>query len=95
MKLKLKIKPNKTFKNKRIIAWIQKHSDFDNDVRQIFQFFKDQIRISKLSKFLRYYIVSSENPAIILSLFSSIQDLIPEIYFNTENFVDKEDVENI
>lgn len=93
MKLKLKIKPNKQFKNKRIVAWIQKHSDFDNDVQQIFQFFKDQIRISKLSKFLRYYIVSSENPAIILSLFSSIQDLIPEIYFNTENLVEKADVD--
>ncbi len=98
MKLKLKIKPNKPYKplkNMRIIAWIQKHSDFDKDVRQIFQFFKGQIKISKLSKFLRYYIVSSENPAIILSLFSSIQDLIPEIYFNMENFVDKGDVENI
>ncbi len=93
MKLKLKIKPNKQFKNKRIIAWIQKHSDFDNDVQQIFQFFKDQIRISRLSKFLRYYIVSSENPAIILSLFSSIQDLIPEIYFNTENLVEEADVD--
>ena len=65
MKLILKIKNNKPFKNKKIIAWIPKNSAFNNDIQQIFQFFKDKIKISKLSRFLKYYIVSSENPAVI------------------------------
>jgi len=91
MKFILKIKPNKSSKKKRIIAWIQKSSDFDRDLQQLFQFFKDNIKISKFSKILRYYIVTSKSPATILNFFSSIQELIPEVYFNNENLTKIED----
>ncbi|MFX1302573.1 MAG: hypothetical protein ACFFBV_13590 [Promethearchaeota archaeon] len=91
MKLILKIKPNKSSKKKRIVAWIPKSSDFDKDIQQLFHFFKDNIKISKFSKILRYYIVISKRPAIILNLFSSIQELIPEVYFNKENSIEIED----
>ena len=80
MILKLKVKNNK---KKSIVAWIQKDKDFYDSLQQIFRFFKDKVRISKWSKLTRFYIVSSENPAMILSIFSTIQDLIPDIYFNT------------
>ena len=89
MILKLKVK-NK--KKKSIVAWIQKDNDFDDSLHQIFRFFKDKIRISKWSKITKYYIVSSENPAMILSLFSTIQDLIPDIYFNQEESPEIEDL---
>ena len=79
MKLKLKVKNNK---KRKIVAYIQKDKDFDESIHQLFRFFENKIRISKLSKLTRYYIVSSENPAVILSLFSAAQDLIPDIYFS-------------
>ena len=91
MKLILKIKPKNTSKKKRIIAWIQKNPNFNDDMLQFFQLFKDNIKISKLSKILRYYIVTSENPGIILNLFSSIQESIPEVYFDKEDTVDIKD----
>lgn len=91
MKFILKIKRNKSSKSKRIIAWIQKSSDFDKDIQQLFHFFKDNIKISKFSKILRYYIVTSKNPAIILNLFSSIQESIPEVYFDKEDTVEIKD----
>jgi len=91
MILKLNVK-NK--KKKRIVAWIQKHKEFDDSINQIFRFFEDKIKISKRSRFSRYYIVSSENPAVILSMFSTIQDLIPDIYFNIEEPIEIEDLSN-
>ena len=92
MKLKLKVKNNK---NIRLIAWIQKNKNFDDSVMQLFLFFKDKIKISKISRFTRYYIVSSENPGIILSLHSAIQDLIPEVYFNSEDSLEVNEIVNI
>ena len=92
MKLKLKVKDNK---NKRLIAWIQKNKNFDDSVLQLFRFFKDKIKISKISRFTNYYIVSSENPGIILSLFSAIQDLIPDVYFNSEDSLEVNEIVNI
>ena len=89
MILKLKVKNNK---KKSIVAWIQKDKDFDDSLQQIFRFFKDKVRISKWSKLTRFYIVSSENPAMILSIFSTIQDLIPDIYFNTEEPIEIDDL---
>lgn len=86
MKLKLNINPNK-----KIVAWIQKNSDLNEEIQQIFKLFKDNIKISRKSKFLRYYVVTSENPAIILSIFSSIQESIPEVFFNDEDSIEIED----
>ena len=91
MILKLNVK-NK--KKKRIVAWIQKDKDFDDNINQILRFFEDKVKISKWSRFTRYYIVSSETPAVILSMFSTIQDLIPDIYFNNEEPIEIEDLSN-
>ncbi|KKL97086.1 hypothetical protein LCGC14_1096060 [marine sediment metagenome] len=87
MILKLKAKSNK---NKTVTAWIQKHKDFNDDVQQIFTFFKDKITFSKLSKITKYYVVTSTNPAIIFSLFSAVQDLIPEAYYSQLDSMDIE-----
>ncbi|MFX1426232.1 MAG: hypothetical protein ACFFBE_07255 [Promethearchaeota archaeon] len=92
MKLKLKVKNNK---NKRLVAWIQKNKDFNDSVNQLFRFFKDQIKVSKISKITRYYIISSENPGVILSLHSAIQDLIPEVYFSSEDSLEANEIMNI
>jgi hypothetical protein len=92
MKLKLKVKEGK---KKRLIAWIQKKKDFDDSVQQLFRFFTDKIKISRFSKIMRYYIISSENPGIILSLHSAIQDLIPDVYFNSEDSLEVNEIMNI
>jgi len=89
MKLKLKVKNNK---KRKIVAFIQKDKDFEESVHQLFRFFESKLRISKFSRFRRYYIVSSENPAMVLSLFSAVQDLIPDIYFDTEEPLEIEDL---
>jgi hypothetical protein len=91
MKLKLKVKKNK---NKRLVAWIKKNKNFDDSIKQLFTFFKEKIKISKISRIMNYYIISSENPGIILSLFSAIQDLIPEVYFNSEGSLEQEELVN-
>ncbi|MFX1376403.1 MAG: hypothetical protein ACFFA0_11355 [Promethearchaeota archaeon] len=92
MELKLKVKKNKKV---RLVAWIQKNKDFNESVLQLFRFFNDKITISKLSRILKYYIVSSENPGIILSLFSAIQDLIPDVYFNSNDSLELKEFVNI
>lgn len=86
MKLKLKVKTNK---NKRLVAWIQKDNNYKESVQELLSFFKDQIKILKISKITNYYIVYSENPGIILSLHSAIQDLIPEVSFNSEESLEE------
>ncbi len=96
MILKLIIKNNKkNNKNKKITIWIQQHEDFKSDIQQLFQFFKDDIKISKKRRFYNYYKITSDKPAIMMSLFSTAQEIIPEIYFNEENPIDVEDSLNI
>ncbi|MFX0180774.1 MAG: hypothetical protein ACFE78_11325 [Candidatus Hodarchaeota archaeon] len=78
------IKSKRKTNQNQIFLWIQRHKDFKKDIQQILQFFKDQIVASKKRKILPYYRITSNNPAILLSLFSAIQDLIPEIFFNED-----------
>ena len=91
MIIKLKIKVEKSTKKKQIVVWIQRHEDIENDIQQLFQFFKDQMKISKIRRILPYYRVSSEKPAIMLSFFAALQEIIPEIYFRDDDSVEFEE----
>ena len=91
MIIKLKIKVDKSTQKKRVIVWIQRHEDIENDIQQLFQFFKDQMNVSKIRRILPYYRVSSEKPAIMLSFFTALQEIIPEIYFSDDNSVEFEE----
>ena len=82
MILKLIIKKDKISKKNNIIVWIQKGREFEEDIQQIFQFFKDNLEITEKVRRCRYYKVTSRNPAIMLSLFTALQEIIPDIYFN-------------
>ena len=64
MILKLIIKHNKKLKKNQIIVWIQQNKGFDDDIKQLFQFFKDNILVSEKRRFHTYYRVKSDNPAI-------------------------------
>ena len=99
MILKLIINNGKKKKNRTVTAWIQKDNEFKDDVQQLFQFFKDNIKISEKRRFHEYYKVTSERPAIMMSLFSTVHELIPEVYFSggcsygTENSPDLDNLE--
>ena len=95
MIIKLKIKTIKKSKENKIILWVQKHKDFVNEMHQIFQFFKDQITFTIKSRFFQYYKITSENPAIMLSLLSTIQELIPEIYFTSNETINLNSISKI
>jgi hypothetical protein len=90
MIIKLKVKVEKSTKKKQIVVWIQRHEDIENDIQQLFQFFKDRMKVSKIRRILPYYRVSSEKPAIMLSFFTALQEIIPDIYFSDEDSVEFE-----
>jgi hypothetical protein len=94
MLIKTKVKLNKKNNTKQIIAWIQKQKDFDRDVQEILNFFKDQITYTLISKIKTYYRITSNNPAIMLSLISSVQDLIAENYFSSEEPIEIQEPAN-
>ncbi|MFX1314276.1 MAG: hypothetical protein ACFFA6_10790 [Promethearchaeota archaeon] len=95
MIFKIKVKTDKKKNEKIIIAWIQKHKDFEKDLQELLQFFKNQITYSIKSRINEYYRITSNNPAIMLSLISSIHDLIAETYFNAEESLQVQEPLNI
>ena len=95
MILKLKIKSNNKTKSKQIFVWIEKNKVFKEDVQQLIEFFKEQIQVKKRIGRHAYYKITSDNPAIMLSLLTTVQELIPEIYFNSNQSVDVEEYTQI
>jgi hypothetical protein len=94
MIIKTKVKFNRKENKSVLIVWIQKHKDLDEDIQEILNFFKGQIRINLINRIHQYYKISSTNPAIMLSLTSAIQDLITESYFNIEEPLDLQELAN-
>ncbi len=90
MILKLILKNNRKLKRKDMVVWIQKdNKDFESDVKQLMEFFKESIDVADIRRFnKKYYKITSKNPAIMMSLFSAVHDLIPEVYFTQVEEVD-------
>ena len=88
MIIKTKIKFNKKENKRVLLVWIQKYKEIDKDIQDILNFFKDQITYTLINRIHLYYKITSNNPAIMLSLISSVQDLIAESYFNTEESIE-------
>ena len=93
MILKLKIK--NTRKNNRIVVWIQRNTKIESDLLQVFDFFNENIKISQLRVIHKYYKISSENPAIMMSLISTIHEIIPEVYFTSKDLIEEAECLNI
>jgi hypothetical protein len=87
----LKVKSFKRKSKNSLIIWIQRTKSFEQDIQQLLDFFKEQVQVKEIRRIYHYYRVTSENPAIILSLFSAIQESLPEIYFNND-FVESEEL---
>ncbi|TXT65038.1 MAG: hypothetical protein BAJALOKI3v1_140029 [Promethearchaeota archaeon] len=60
------------------ILLIERDSTIEDDLKALFKFFKDSIEISKIRRLHKYYKIKSSNLAIIISLLSTILELIPE-----------------
>ncbi|MFW9950773.1 MAG: hypothetical protein ACFFKA_11700 [Candidatus Thorarchaeota archaeon] len=95
MILKLKIKSNHSINKKQIFVWIQNNKEFKTDIDQLLQFFKENTKLKIVYKFHKYYKITSKNPAIMLSLLNTIQELIPDIYFPSNDMTDFEEVSKI
>jgi len=93
MILQLKIKSNKA--DNRIVVWIQRNTKIEGDLLQIFDFFKENVKISQIRAIHKYYKISSENPAIMMSLISTIHEIIPEVYFPSEDLIKEAEYVNI
>ena len=81
MILKLKQNPDK---KSQIIVWIQDTKEFEEDVKDIITFFKDQITVKTRTRIRKGYKITSTNPAIMFSLHSAIQDIISETLADLE-----------
>jgi len=95
MILRLKIKSNNKTKKKQIFIWIEKNKEFENDIQQLIEFFKSQIQVKTRVGFHIYYKITSDNPAIMLSLLTAIQELIPDIFFNADESLNLEEYHEI
>ncbi|MBY9015470.1 MAG: hypothetical protein KGD68_07240 [Candidatus Lokiarchaeota archaeon] len=95
MILRLKIKSNNKTKKKQIFIWIEKNKEFENDIQQLIEFFDSRLQVKTRVGFHIYYKITSDNPAIMLSLLTAIQELIPDIFFNTDESLNLEDYPEI
>ena len=93
MILKLKIKSNR--QDNRIVVLIQKNTKIESDLLQVFDFFNDNIKISQIRVIHKYYKISSENPSIMMSFISTIHEIIPEVYFTSEDLIEEAECMNI
>ena len=83
--IKIKIKPkNRNIIRNTIELWVQRRKELDQDLKSLFQFFENQLNYKKIRRFHPYFKITSQNPAMILSLISSLQELIPDVFFEDE-----------
>ena len=87
MILKIKIKQKKKANINSMEVWIQRNKELDQDLAQIFQFFENQLIYKEIRRILPYFKITSENPAMLFSLITTLQELIAEIFFNNDNKV--------
>lgn len=81
MKFKLIVKSYSFNGKGRIILWIKKNEDLTEEIEQILNFFEENISVEEKRRISKYYVISSKNPAVVLSLSSAIQDIVAEEYF--------------
>ena len=85
MIVKLRIKRDKKSKKNKIIVWIQKRADIVSDIQQALSFYEKDLTVKTTRKHYKYLKISSDKPAIMISLITTINELIPDIYFNSED----------
>ena len=95
MIVKYRIKRDKKSKNNNIIVWIQKQEDLESDIQQILLYFEKDIVIKTIRRFRKYYKITSNKPIIMISIISTLHEIIPEIFFNEGEITDMEEDINL
>ena len=95
MIVKYRIKRDKKSKNNNIIVWIQKQEDLESDIQQILLYFEKDIVIKTIRRFHKYYKITSNKPIIMISIISTLHEIIPEIFFNEGEITDMEEDINL
>ncbi|MEJ2296348.1 MAG: hypothetical protein P8Y23_16485 [Candidatus Lokiarchaeota archaeon] len=88
MIIKIKINKNKKALKNTLEVRVQRKKELDQEMTQIYHFFENRIMCKKIRRIHPYYKITSQNPAIMLSLISSLQELIPDIYFSSNDIID-------
>lgn len=91
MIIKIKIDKEKKTKKNKIVVLIQDKKELRANLQELFLFYKENVTTKTLRNYCKYYKVSSENPAIMMSLISTLFEIIPDFYFNVEEPSDLED----
>lgn len=95
MIVKYRIKRNKKSENNNMIVWIQKQEALESDIQQVLLYFEKDIVIKTIRRFHKYYKISSNKPIIMISIISTLHELIPEIFFNEEDLTMGEEEINL
>lgn len=78
IKLKLLLDQNTEESAKNHIIWIEQNSSIEKDLRELFKFFGENIAVSRTRRIHKYYRIKSPNLAILISVISTILEIIPE-----------------
>jgi len=78
MIIKLKLKKGIDKKYSNIIAWIERNTEFEKDLIDVLEFFNENIKILLKRRIHKYYKIKTSNLAVMISLISTILEIIPE-----------------
>ncbi len=95
MIVKIQIKRDKKSKKSKIFVWIRKQADVESDIQQAISFYKNDLSVKTARRYHKYHKITSDKPAIMISLLTTINELIPEIYFNSEDLSSVEEEINL
>ena len=95
MMIKIHIKRDKKSKKSKMFIWILKQADFESDIQQAILFYKNELSVKTARRYHKYHKISSDKPAIMISLLTTINELIPEIYFKSEELSSVEEEINL
>ncbi len=95
MIVKYQIKKDKKTNNNKLIVWLQKLDAIERDIQEVFSFFEKDIVIKTTRRYRRYYKITSNKPIIMISIISTLHELIPEMFFNEEDIANVEEEVNL
>ena len=95
MIVKIQIKRDKNSKKSKMFIWIRKQGDVESDIQQAILFYTNDLSVKTARRYHKYHKITSDKPAILISLLTMINELIPEIYFNSEELSSLEEEINI
>ena len=95
MIVKIQIKRDKKSKKSKMSVWIQKKTDVESDIQQVILFYKNDLFVKTARRYHKYHKITSDKPAVMISLLTTLNELIPDVYFNSEDLSNLEEEINL